>query len=218
MTLLRREGWTRWPTEVPSNPDHSVILWFCDSAILRFCDSVILLGFLQEGKCCWRPVVIFLSVLFFPLCCVIWSKSGSVTYQGLIGAYSFYSVNFASNASATPGLKEKLDIWWAFVAVHWAAAGGAVHVPLPFSLLETGQPSTTIWFIKNTSVRPVAAPWCWEMFTSWGPAPPDGQVALLVTKNGAGLKTGGVHKRKTAVWGKSALSDPAWGSPGDGAG
>jgi len=23
-----REGWTRWPTEVPSNPYHSVILWF----------------------------------------------------------------------------------------------------------------------------------------------------------------------------------------------
>ena len=27
MTLLRQEGWTRWPTEVPSNPYHSVILW-----------------------------------------------------------------------------------------------------------------------------------------------------------------------------------------------
>ena len=24
-------GWTRWPTEVPSNPYYSVILWFCDS-------------------------------------------------------------------------------------------------------------------------------------------------------------------------------------------
>ena len=30
VTLLRQEGWTRWPTEVPSNPYHSVILWFCD--------------------------------------------------------------------------------------------------------------------------------------------------------------------------------------------
>ena len=29
MTLLRQGGWTRWPTEVPSNPKHSVIL--CDS-------------------------------------------------------------------------------------------------------------------------------------------------------------------------------------------
>ena len=28
MTLLRQAGWTRWPTEVPSNPYHSVILWF----------------------------------------------------------------------------------------------------------------------------------------------------------------------------------------------
>ena len=27
MTLLRWEGWTRWPTEVSSNPYHSVILW-----------------------------------------------------------------------------------------------------------------------------------------------------------------------------------------------
>jgi len=26
VTLLQQEGWTRWPTEVPSNPDHSVIL------------------------------------------------------------------------------------------------------------------------------------------------------------------------------------------------
>jgi len=28
VTLLRRGGWTRWPTEVPSNPYYSVILWF----------------------------------------------------------------------------------------------------------------------------------------------------------------------------------------------
>ena len=27
MTLLRQGGWTRWPTEVPSNPYYSVILW-----------------------------------------------------------------------------------------------------------------------------------------------------------------------------------------------
>ena len=29
VTLLRQGGWTRWPTEVPSKPEHSVIL--CDS-------------------------------------------------------------------------------------------------------------------------------------------------------------------------------------------
>ena len=29
VTLLRQGGWTRWPTEVPSNPYYSVILWFC---------------------------------------------------------------------------------------------------------------------------------------------------------------------------------------------
>ena len=29
MTLLQQEGWTRWPTEVPSGPYYSVILWFC---------------------------------------------------------------------------------------------------------------------------------------------------------------------------------------------
>jgi len=23
-------SWAGWPTEVPSNPDHSVILWFCE--------------------------------------------------------------------------------------------------------------------------------------------------------------------------------------------
>jgi len=27
VTLLRQEGWTRWPTEVPANPYDSVILW-----------------------------------------------------------------------------------------------------------------------------------------------------------------------------------------------
>ena len=32
MTLLRQGGWTRWPTEVPSKPYHSVILWFCEGA------------------------------------------------------------------------------------------------------------------------------------------------------------------------------------------
>ena len=30
VTLLLQEGWTRWPTEVPSNPCHAGILWFCD--------------------------------------------------------------------------------------------------------------------------------------------------------------------------------------------
>ena len=29
-------GWTRWPTEVPSNPYHSVILWFLDAMLI--CD------------------------------------------------------------------------------------------------------------------------------------------------------------------------------------
>ena len=28
VTLLQQGGWTRWPTEVPSNPERSVILWF----------------------------------------------------------------------------------------------------------------------------------------------------------------------------------------------
>jgi len=32
-TLLRQGGWTRWPTEVPSNPYHSVTL--CDSVIYQ---------------------------------------------------------------------------------------------------------------------------------------------------------------------------------------
>ena len=46
MTLLRQGDWTRWPTEVPSNPYYSVILWFCDSVILWFCD-----GFkLKDGR------------------------------------------------------------------------------------------------------------------------------------------------------------------------
>ena len=30
VTLLGQGGWTRWPTEVPSNPYDSVILWFCE--------------------------------------------------------------------------------------------------------------------------------------------------------------------------------------------
>ena len=32
VSLLRQGGWTRWPTEVPSNPYHSVILWFATNA------------------------------------------------------------------------------------------------------------------------------------------------------------------------------------------
>jgi len=38
-------GWTRWPTEVPANPDHSVILW------LR-CILVISCGLYPASKCC----------------------------------------------------------------------------------------------------------------------------------------------------------------------
>lgn len=56
-------------------------------------------------------------------------------------------------------LEKSLTFWWVFAAVHWAAA---IHLPLPFSLLETGQPSTAIWFIKNTGVRPGAAPQSWK--------------------------------------------------------
>jgi len=38
VTLLRQWGWTRWPTEVSSNPYNSVILWFCEHEILiSFC-------------------------------------------------------------------------------------------------------------------------------------------------------------------------------------
>ena len=37
MTLLWQGGWTRWPTEVPSNPEHSVILWsFPVGSVLLF--------------------------------------------------------------------------------------------------------------------------------------------------------------------------------------
>ena len=30
---LSREGQTRWPPEVPSNPDHTVVLWFTSNSI-----------------------------------------------------------------------------------------------------------------------------------------------------------------------------------------
>ena len=43
--MLRQEGWTRWPTEVPSNPYHSVILWFCD---LQYIDDIIVWGYTAE--------------------------------------------------------------------------------------------------------------------------------------------------------------------------
>ena len=39
--LPLQEGWTRWPTEVPSNPDHSVILWFCDLSSPLCCGEVL---------------------------------------------------------------------------------------------------------------------------------------------------------------------------------
>ena len=29
-------GWARWPPKVPSNPNHSMILWFYDSMVLRY--------------------------------------------------------------------------------------------------------------------------------------------------------------------------------------
>jgi len=41
VTLLWRGGWTRWPTEVPSNPYYSVILWFCDSVILSLYSALV---------------------------------------------------------------------------------------------------------------------------------------------------------------------------------
>ena len=44
--LLRHGGWTRWPTEVSSNPYHSVILW---------------LPWIQQ-YCCWRFKVCVLTV------------------------------------------------------------------------------------------------------------------------------------------------------------
>jgi len=33
VTLVRQGSWTGWPTEVPSNPYHSMILWFFDKTL-----------------------------------------------------------------------------------------------------------------------------------------------------------------------------------------
>ena len=39
--LLWQGGWTRWPTDVPSNPYHSVILWFTCFALLSLSYSLL---------------------------------------------------------------------------------------------------------------------------------------------------------------------------------
>ena len=55
VTLLRQGGWTGWPTEVPSNPCHSVILWFlvyyllhAEIAYALLPSSCMLIFFLQK--------------------------------------------------------------------------------------------------------------------------------------------------------------------------
>ena len=52
MTLLWQEGWISWPTEVTSNPYHSVILWFCDTLWLSF---EILIQFQKAGSDLLKP-------------------------------------------------------------------------------------------------------------------------------------------------------------------
>ena len=44
--LLWQEGWTGWPTEIPSNPYHSVILWLMSSDDLKRA-----LDFFWKGAC-----------------------------------------------------------------------------------------------------------------------------------------------------------------------
>ena len=48
-------GWAGWPTEVPANPYHSVILWFCDLVFNAFINSLTgrgagKLGFAGEAR------------------------------------------------------------------------------------------------------------------------------------------------------------------------
>jgi len=37
-------GWTRWPTEVPSNPYYSVILWSVALMLIIYCRLLLLLN------------------------------------------------------------------------------------------------------------------------------------------------------------------------------
>ena len=50
LNIRKHFFWTRWPTEVPSNPYYSVILWFCEvlQKVSREGCGVSLLGDIQK--------------------------------------------------------------------------------------------------------------------------------------------------------------------------
>ena len=62
VTLLWQGGWTRWPTEVPSNPYHSVILWSLKKMSAPF-KSRLISRSCMEILCLWvsMPVQILLE-------------------------------------------------------------------------------------------------------------------------------------------------------------
>ena len=64
-------GWTRWPTEVPSNPEHSVILWLCWIVIIVLTGITNLLQLLlspisrnwcETGKENFGPLCTFICI------------------------------------------------------------------------------------------------------------------------------------------------------------
>lgn len=141
---------------------------------------------------------------------MIWNRSYSVPYQGFIRAYSFYSGNFARDASTPPALKKTLT----FDGPLWQLTG-----------LQSEQPYTSLCFpaagdgpakhnnlLKSQVLSPKlprSAGKC-SLAPPREPALPD----LLVIRNGADLKDWMFTKEKQNFGENSVLCNPAWSSPG----
>lgn len=149
--------------------------------------------------------------IFSPLLCDL--KSYSVPYQEFIRVYSFYSGNFARDASAPAALKKTLM----FDGLLWQLTG-----------LQSEQPYTSLCLPaagdgpakhNNLLKSQVLSPKLPRSAGKCSLAPPREPVLpdLLVIRNGAELKDWMFTKQKQNFGANSVLHNPAWSSPGAGA-
>jgi len=96
VTLLRQGGWTRWPTEVPSNPYYSVILW-----LLLISSSSQSWGHSEQRKNIWFSA---LSSQVFSTTCTSFLPGGICTGPSPVISSTFQShlwdvQNYTADAS-----------------------------------------------------------------------------------------------------------------------
>ena len=113
MTLLEQGGWSRWPSEVPSNINYSVILWLCDSH-LEDCRVPSLIGqdiYTKLSTCTGSEHKADLLWLFPDVGVFSWTKPTSDIAQNSIPLQMICMSNMNVDRYASPFAWNSLQSW-----------------------------------------------------------------------------------------------------------